>query len=118
VGGFLLAVNEGDAEGGEGLDEGDKGQFRGVGAASEHAFTEKHPSEAQAIEAPYEDPLVEGLDAVREAEVVQGDIGLLHFPGEPSAVLSGPRGRGAGEDKVFKASVHAEEEGGFKDIFP
>jgi|GEM_PF-2064601 len=79
VGGFLLAVNEGDAEGEEGLYEEDEGQFGGIGGGGEHAFAEEDIPQADAIEAPHQRPFQEGFHAVCEAEVVQGDIGFLHF---------------------------------------
>ena len=112
-----MAVNEGDAEVLEGLHEEDEGQLRGIGLGCKHAFAEKHFAEADAIEAAHEGVSEEGFHAVREAEVVEADIGLLHFLRQPGAVLASPGGLGAGADDVLEAGVDAKVEGVAREAF-
>jgi hypothetical protein len=117
VGGFLLAVNEGNAEVLEGLHEKDEGQLGGVGLGCKHAFAEKHIAQANAIEATNQFFFKEGFNAVRKTQVVQCYIGFLHFLRQPGAALAGPRHGGAGADNVFKAGVDAKPKRGAHEVF-
>ena len=117
VGGFLLAVNEGEAEGVEGLHKKDESQLRGIGVLAKHAFAEKHIAEAEAIEAAHQFFFEEGLHAVCEAQVVQLYIGVLHFSRQPGALLSGPGGGGAGINNLLKAAVDPKVEGVAVELF-
>jgi len=115
--GFLLAVNEGDAEFLQGLHEKDKSQFGSVFPGCKHAFAEKHVAQREAIKPAHQLSFEKSLCAVRKAQVVQVYIGFLHFQSQPAAVLTRPWHSGAGADDVLKAGVDAKLERRVQEVF-
>ncbi len=88
VGGGGLGIEEGEAAGAEAVDEVDEGDFAGVAAVVEHAFTEEGPTEADAVEATGKVAAAPGFDAMGEAEFVEPDVGGDDLVVDPGAVFA------------------------------
>jgi len=105
--GFDLAVDEVEMDFLQAGDESDEGRLGRVRPHGEHRFTEEDASQGDAVKAAHKRTFLPDLGGVGVAEIVEGDVGLLHLMGDPGAVLRGA-GFAAGGDHLSEGLIESD----------
>lgn len=113
VRGMYLAVDEGEAFAGGLSDEGDEGGFGGVADMCEHGFSEEAVAQFNAVEATDQLVILPAFYGEGVTGFVKTDVCLLHFAGDPGAVLAFAEYFPAVSDNAFKVLVEGDAEGLF-----
>ena len=109
MGGFDLAVDEVEMEFLQAGNECDEGRLGGVRPCREHRFAEEDVAEGDAVKPAHKRSFLPDLDGVDVAEVVEGDVGLLHLLRDPGAVLAGA-GLPTGGDHLSEGMIESDPE--------
>lgn len=102
---------------GEG-DEIGEGEFRRVRAMVKHGFAEESGPDREPVESPDQFAIAIGFEGMGDAEALEFHVGADHVVGDPGAVLTGARLRGAGANDSVEIRIDAELEAiGTQDAF-
>ena len=105
--GVLLAIDEPHALRSAKRHQRRERNFGGIGLARKHRFAEDGVTDRRAIQTAHQPAINPSFDAVRQARMMQCDIGRLHLGQDPSARLALAWRAGAGLDHGSKIVVNA-----------
>src|SRR5690606_18229206 len=71
------------------LNKINKSGFGGIGNFGKHTFATKYSSLIDAIKSAYQFSVLPNFYAFRDTGLVESDVGLFHFIGDPGSFLSG-----------------------------